>query len=93
MGTCYIDTYRRGAEGPQPTQTADLGKSRDRRISHVDRSEGGPYNPPTADEAAPQGADETSETLEIAKKFEVSKWVLTGSRVSNTTRLVDDAER
>jgi hypothetical protein len=46
-------------------------------FSVVDTSEGRPYNPPTADEAAPQSANDTSETFEIAKKFEVSKRVLT----------------
>jgi len=47
-------------------------------FSDVDTSGSGPYNPPTADEAAPQSANETSETFEIAKKFEISKRVLTG---------------
>jgi hypothetical protein len=54
---------------------------------------GGPYNPPTADEAAPTKRQRSSETIEIAKKFEISKWVLTGSRASTTTRLADDVER
>ena len=81
------------AEGPQPGRRRRSGENVERRVSRVDRPKGGPYNPPTADEAAPQGADETSETLEIAKKFEISKRVLTGSRVSNTTRLADDVER
>jgi hypothetical protein len=47
-------------------------------FSVVDTAESGPYNPPTADEAAPQSANEIRETFEIAKKFEISKRVLTG---------------
>jgi hypothetical protein len=58
-------------------------------FSIVDTLRSGPYNPPTADEAAPESANEISEPLEKTKKFEISKWVLTGSRVSNTTRLAD----
>ena len=76
-----------------PRQETPIWENVERRVSRVDSPEGGPYNPPTADEAAPESADETSETLEIAKKFEISKRVLTGSRVSNTTRLADNVER
>jgi hypothetical protein len=38
-------------------------------LSVVDTSESGPYNPPTADEAAPKSANKICETFEIAKKF------------------------
>ena len=89
MGACYIRICGGSAARPK----TPIRENVERRVSRVDRSKGGPYNPPTADEAAPQGADGTSETLEIAKKFEISKRVLTGSRVSNTTRLADDVER
>jgi hypothetical protein len=47
-------------------------------FSRVDSPGGRPYNPPTADEAAPKSANETSETFENSKKFEMTKTGLTG---------------
>ena len=65
----------------------------DLSFSVVDTSKGRPYNPPTAEEAALQSANETSETFEKTKKFEISNGLLTGQNASNTTRHVDDDEQ
>jgi hypothetical protein len=72
-------------------------------FSAVDTLRGRPYNPPTADEAAPQKAPTKQQPSEKTKKLELQRFrvsevpkvenrVLTDSNVSTTTRHVDDAE-
>ena len=72
-------------------------------FSAVDTLRGRPYNPPTADEAAPQKAPTKQQPSEKTKQLALQRFqssevpkvenrVLTDQTVSNTTRHVDDAE-